>query len=214
MQDDIFAAGEADNWFRRNRDHLGVHGDPLTDLVVAAGLQPRSVIEVGAANGYRVAALRERFGCRAVAVDLSEEAVADGRARHPEVEFHVGRIDAVPVADAFDLVVVSFVLHWVDRHVLLRAVAEVDRLVADGGHLALADFLPDANVRVRYGHLPDDDVWTYKQDYPALFVASGLYRIVGSVAGAHGGPVPADDVPSNERVGMALLRKDAVGNYD
>ncbi len=213
MQDDIFARGEADRWFERNRERLGSTPDTLTDLVRSAGITPRSIIELGAANGYRVAGLARTFGCRAMAVDLSAEAIADGRRRYPEVEFLHAPITGVPTVDCFDLVIVNFVLHWIDRRNLMRSVAEIDRLVADGGCLALGDFLPDNRTRTVYGHLPPGEVWTYKQDYPSVFCASGLYRVLAAAAGGHGTQVPSPGVPAGERVGFSLLEKSLQACY-
>ena len=69
-----------------------------------------------------------------------------------------------------------YVLHWVDRSTLTRTVCAIDGLVGDGGLLILGDFLPDYPQRRRYHHLPDEDLYTFKQDYPALFTGLGLYR--------------------------------------
>lgn len=209
-----FLAGEGDRWFERNRPATETYdpdGDPLVRLVTLAGRVPTAVIEVGASAGYRVAALVERWGCRGVAVDPSEAAVAAGRRRFPQVAFAVGTMDRVPVDDAFDLVIVNFVFHWVARSVLLASMAEVDRLVADGGYLAIGDFLPFGQVRTPYRH--QADLWTYKQDYGEVFCSSGLYCRLATVTGEHGGPVPSGEVDPMHRVAYSLLHKSLDGHY-
>jgi hypothetical protein len=50
-------------------------------------LRPSSVLEIGAANGFRLAVISERYGARVVAVEPSVEAIVDGKARFPCVEF-------------------------------------------------------------------------------------------------------------------------------
>jgi hypothetical protein len=35
---------------------------------------------------------------------------------------------------------------------------------------------PSLPQRVRYHHLPDQDVWTYKQNYGEIFLSSNLTR--------------------------------------
>jgi len=211
-QDEVFAVSEGDRWFARNADHLSVHDDAVVRLVDLCGLRPRSVCELGAANGYRVAELQRRFGCRAVAVDASAAAVAAGRRAFPSIEVVHARIDAVPLDGAFELVIVNFVLHWVQRSHLMAAAAEIDRLVVDGGHLVIGDFLPSTNTMVPYHHLPGSGVWTFKQDYARLFTASGLYQAVLTLVGAHGGALPASDTADAERVGYAVLHK-SLGAY-
>jgi SAM-dependent methyltransferase len=89
-QDQIFAAFEGDRWFRRNKDALE-RFDPEADLPLKLmelyHLRPSSVLEIGAANGFRLAAISERYGARVVAVEPSVEAIVDGKARFPCVEF-------------------------------------------------------------------------------------------------------------------------------
>jgi SAM-dependent methyltransferase len=178
-----------------------------------AGVRPRNVLEVGCANGVRLAALRDRHGCRVVGVEPSSEARLDGNRRFPGIELHRGRADAVPVAGPFELVIVSFVFHWVDRAVLLRSVGEIDRLVADGGYLAIGDFDPPFPHRTPYHHLPEGVVWTYKQNYATLFDASHLYRTVLSFSAGTDAHVPSPTAPPDQRVAYRLLAKSYDDGY-
>jgi SAM-dependent methyltransferase len=212
-QDRVFADFEANNWFRRNRPSLAQFA-PASDLplrlVELAGLRPRAALEVGAANGVRLAALHDRYETKVMAVEPSDEAIQDGRARFPCVEFRKGLAHDVPVDGEFDLVIVNFVLHWVDRRQLYRTIKELDRLVADGGFLLIGDFDPTNYVRVRYHHLPKQEIFTYKQDYASLFISSGLYHRIAFIAGMHGrtaGDEPDRNQEENERIGAWLLRK-------
>lgn len=217
-QHDTFLHGEGDAWFARNAAALepdrAAGRDPVLRLLDRAGLRPASVLEVGAANGYRLAALAACTGCRATALEPSARALADGQARFPGVRFVRGLAHAMPELPdaAFDLIIVHFVLHWVDRVRLLATVAEIDRVLSNGGCLVVGDFLPDSPQKVKYHHLPDADVWTYKQDYAALWLASGLYRLVDERTFDHAHPTaPAADASARARV--ALLRKDLHGLY-
>lgn len=214
-QDDIFQASEADNWFRRNREALG-RFDPGLDLPLRLldlyDLRPRSVLEIGAANGYRVAAIAHKYGARATAVEPSAEAIADGAARYPEVAFVQATGSQVPLTATFDLVVVNFVFHWIDRAMLLRSVAEVDRLLRDGGFLIIGDFLPSNRLQVQYHHLPGEHVYTYKQDYAAVFQASGLYHPIGLFTG-RAGSKRSEPAPEDERTGVWLLQKQLSEHY-
>jgi SAM-dependent methyltransferase len=218
-QDSLFDQGEADRWFQRNRDAILSRDltadDPPMLLLLASGLRPTNCLEVGASNGFRLEAIRQRLGCRVTAVEPSEEAIRDGRERFSQVRFVRGLAhDLTGLADGeFDLVVVSFVLHWVDRAWLLRTVAELDRVLADGGHVLLADFDPGGPQRVAYHHLPGQDVWTYKQDYPALWQASCLYRTVERRAFDHRSHRFGESIPPEHHCVAAMLRKDARGIY-
>ena len=212
-QDLVFAAGEGDRWFARNRSALAdpdrVARDPILRVLELIALTPKDAIEIGAANGYRLAALTRRSGCRTTAVEISEDAIRDGRERYPEIEFLSGLTSDLPVESGrqFDLVIVSFVLHWVDRSTLLRSVAEIDRVVRPLGHLVIADFLPRAPERVDYHHLPGAGVWTYKQDYAEIFLVTRLYERAALLTYEADNWAWAVDVDPAHRCAVSVLRK-------
>ncbi|HXG51798.1 MAG TPA: class I SAM-dependent methyltransferase [candidate division Zixibacteria bacterium] len=216
QQDSLFALGEGDRWFARNRAALR-NFDPGADLPLRLlelyGLGPRSVLEIGAADGFRLAEIRARTGARGVAVEPSARAAAEGRARFPDIEFVRGIAHAVPLRGAFDLVIVNFVFHWISRANLLRAIAEVDRLVADGGSLILGDFQPSNRFQIPYHHLPASEVYTFKQDYAASFLASGLYHPVCLLTRGHGARRLQAGVAEDQRIGAWLLHKAEQGHY-
>lgn len=215
-QDEVFSAFEGDNWFRRNRPAIE-RFDPEHDLPLKLirlyGISPAAVLEVGAANGYRLAELAECYGARAVAVEPSADARADGERRYPAVTFLPGALDAIPTAATFDLVIINFVFHWVDRSRLLRAVAEIDRVVADNGFLIIGDFHPSNQLRVPYHHLPAQEIYTYKQNYAATFLTSGLYHPVCLLTGIHDRGQLTTDVTQDALAGVWLLRKSLEGHY-
>lgn len=211
-----FLAGESDRWFERNRDALA-DLDPTDDsplrIVESYGLRPHNVLEVGAANGYRLAALAELYGCRVNGIEPSAAAVADGLSRFPSVRLQTGVGHSIPFDESFDLVIVNFVFHWVDRSLLLKTMAEIDRVVGDGGFLIIGDFLPSHPTRRPYHHLPGRGVFTYKQDYAAVFIASGSYQTIAMLCGDHSSKVPTPVVDDDDRVATWLLRKTVDGLY-
>jgi SAM-dependent methyltransferase len=215
-QDQVFSESEADQWFLRNREALKADWDKdfVLRLLNLYGLQPRSAVEVGAANGYRVASIQERLGVEvAVAVEPSVAAVDDGRSRFPQVRFVTGTAASIDMDEQFDLVIVNGVLTWIDRATLFRSLAEVDRLVCDGGYLIVGDFLPAGKTRVRYHHRPEDQVFTYKQDYAAAFLSSGLYQPVAMLSAVYPTMQLMPSEPASERWATWLLRKSLQANY-
>ena len=209
-QTEIFRSGEGDNWFARNAPHLGgsAAGDHVGAAVerLAAGSGVGSVCEIGCANGWRLGALAERLprSTRLAGSDVSAMAIEAGRQRWPGIDLRVGAADAPNLDRAFDVVIVSFVLHWVARPKLAASIAAIDALVRDGGHLVLADFLPDRPCARRYHHRDDVELFTYKQDYAACFEGLGFYAAVERELYAHGGGSVADE---QDRAVCAVLRK-------
>jgi SAM-dependent methyltransferase len=216
LQDKVFSDFEGDRWFERNQRALNTF-NPEADLplrlITLYGLTPGRVLEIGAANGFRLAQIHQRTGAEAVALEPSARAVLDGKVSFPFITFIRGTASAVPLRESFDLVIISFVFHWIDRHSLLRVVAEIDRLVNEGGYLLIADFHPVNHLQVRYHHLQEEEVFTYKQDYAATFLASGLYHPVSFLSTHHSNKELRAHVDENERIGTWLLRKDLQAHY-
>lgn len=215
-QDEIFEASEGDRWFERNAAALG-RLDPDNDRVIRVldlyGIRPRRALEIGAANGFRLAAIAQRYGTVAVGIEPSAKAVLDGRSRFPGITLHQGLAHRLPIESEFDLVILNFVLHWVGRQRLLKVVAEIDRCIADDGYLAIGDFYPRNLVRNRYHHLPGEGVQTFKQDYAAIFVASGLYQQIGLMTGRYDSDAPMTGVLEHDRAALTLLQKKLTDLY-
>jgi SAM-dependent methyltransferase len=216
-QDEVFAAYEGNNWFQRNRSVLE-HFDPEADLPLKLmklyQMNPRTVLEVGAANGYRLAEISQQHGTKVVAVEPSREAILDGRLRFPRVEFVQGVASAIPLERSFDVIIVNGVFCWMERTTLLRSVAEIDRLLLDKGFLIIGDFYPSNQLKTHYHHLADQEMYTYKQDYAAPFLSSGLYRTVCLLTADHSSKALETDVPENDRFGTWLLRKSVNDLYE
>lgn len=218
-QDEIFLTGEGDNWFSRNRHALSDAQGPdwPLELIQRLGHRERfrKILELGCANGWRLAKLKSLIpGAECTGVDASREAIDDGNARFPGIRLHQGLLADVPLREEFDLVIVNFVLHWVDRRSLLQTFSEIDRLVAEKGVLVLGDFLPDAPSKRRYHHRLDAEIYTYKQDYPKAFEATGLYRELARVTFSHDDPrLVIQSSSSSERGGCVLLEKSLQSYY-
>ena len=114
----------------------------LFDVVVREGdLRGRRVLEVGAGTGRLTAALAERALAKVWAVDASPEMLAVARRKAPRgVAFKEARAEALPFKDGwFERAVAMLVVHVLDRPL---AFAELRRVLADDGRLAIATFDP------------------------------------------------------------------------
>jgi SAM-dependent methyltransferase len=214
FQDEIFADSEGNAWFRRNSAALNADGrrDPVLDLLrqlpAERRARVRSMCDVGCANGGRLANLREWFpnATRIAGFDASADAIEAGTLAHEGLDLRVGLVAEPPFEGRFDLVTIGFVMHWVDRSLLTRAIAEIDALVADGGLLVIADFLPDRPCRRNYHHRGDLDLFTYKQDYPRTFAGLGTYRELSRFTFDHGVGTPSVS-SDQDRAVCAVLQK-------
>jgi SAM-dependent methyltransferase len=223
LQDDVFLEDEGNAWFQRNRVALEAsaqdrHDWPLTmigrlDEARRTGIG--SVVELGCSNGWRLARLGKTLPARLVGVDASADAVADGVARYPGLSLLQGGLADLPLREQFDLTIVFFVLHWIDRSNVARCIAEIDRVTRDGGLLVLGDFLPDYPQRRSYHHRPPEaGMFTYKQDYAKIFEAMGTYREIARSTFDH--EHPGDHIKtaaSGSRCVCTVLQKSLTGFY-
>jgi len=218
LQDDIFLNYEGDAWFNRNAKTLGknLENDFPLKLIDLLNLKPARILEIGAANGYRLAEISHRLGSGTyVAIEPSSKAIEDGQKRFPFIEFRRGLMHDLPLEndEVFDLVIVNFVFHWISRDKLLCSVAELDRVIAEGGYLILGDFLPDVPTKVKYHHLQDEEVFTYKQDYEEIFLSSGLFTRVAQLTFDHDTHSLTPDVSGERRGVVSCLRKNKENLY-
>ncbi len=215
-QEEHFFDSEGDQWFLRNQNVLHADSekwDAPIAFLERYGLTPKTVLEIGCSNGWRLGRIHKQFGSRCVGVEPSAEAIAEGQTHYSDVTFHRGLASSVPLQETFDVVIVHFVLHWVGRDLLFQALTEIDRLVAPGGYLIIGDFLPDTVVRTPYHHLPNADMFTYKIDYAAMFTATSIYKTIAHDTFVYNGRMPKADVPGNDRGACTLLRKSSIDFY-
>ena len=217
IQDQIFWSGEGDAWFRRNREKfLEVENDWPIKLLLSMPLGEREyeVLELGSSNGWRLHKLAALIKGKFYGIDASQVAIEDGRSRYPELRLEQAVLSEVPLKREFDIVIVNYVLHWVDRKTLARSLSEIDRLVRNQGYLVVGDFLPDYPQRRPYHHRPEEEIFTYKQDYVRIFESYGTYKEISRVTYNHDDPTAALAVADyNSRGVCSLLKKDIQEYY-
>jgi SAM-dependent methyltransferase len=121
-------------YHRHFGDLTGQFADPL---LTAAGVGDGSrVLDVASGPG-QVAGKAAARGASVIGVDVSPGMVELVRRLHPDVEFRVGDAHRLPDPDgSFDAVVANLVMPHLADHA--RAVAEMRRVLVDGGRLALS----------------------------------------------------------------------------
>ena len=216
-QEEVFGTSEGDHWYQRNAkamDTKQAEADKVIQLLDFVGHQPKSVLEVGCADGYRLEFFRERYGSTAAGIEISPEAIEAGKQKYPEIDLSVGSASDLSAYEtgAFDCVIMYGVFVWIDRSLLLKVCAELDRVLADGGIIIISDFYPDTPRKVDYHHV-DDEVWTYKQDYAAIFSATNLYTEEAHLNFSLATKEVGVGIEYRDRYCIKALRKDLDGRY-
>jgi ubiquinone/menaquinone biosynthesis C-methylase UbiE len=107
-------------------------------LVREGDLGGRRVLDVGCGTGRFAAALSDR--AKVWGVDQSPEMLEVARVRAPAVRFKQASVDALPFKDGwFERATMWLVVHLLDRPL---AYAEIRRVLAAGGRIAVATFDP------------------------------------------------------------------------
>lgn len=214
MERDTLWLAEGNNWFIRNRQMLGnaamLEYDWPLRLIRLYGLDPRTIVEVGCSNGWRLAALSENGRRICIGVDASADAITDGETRYPKLDLRHALATCLPLpASTADLVIVSYLYHWIPREDLLTVISECERILRPGGFLILADFAPDQLTVTPYKHRVGVSTWKLPDGYAGLFLATGLYREVARVTYNHDDHDNRADTPSERRGCCALLVKES-----
>jgi SAM-dependent methyltransferase len=214
MQKQRFVTGEADAWFRRNREHLAdplaaAAADPVVRIVAEDAWRASRILEIGAGTGWRVSRLCQLLGAEGAALDPSSAALAAGRAADPAIQYVCGTADRLPFPDGrFDLVVFGFCLYLCDLEDLFRIGCEADRVLSDGGRLVIYDFHSEVPYRRQYRHA--DGLFTHKMDFGRIFDWHPAYRAMRRDILVHPGGSPDN---ADDKVAVSILRKDIASGY-
>lgn len=181
----IWLESEGDKWFLRNKGYLGKDSDILLLLLELYSIKPKNVLEIGAANGYRLSKLHEKYKSDVIAVEPSQEAIKDGKKKYPFIKFIRSTCEDLNLPQKFDLVIVNFVFHWIYRENLYLCVEKIDKILEKEGHLIVGDFGTEYFFKRKYHHLKDANLYTWKGPYWELFTKSGQYLEIAKLRFNH-----------------------------
>lgn len=193
-QTDLFNKGEGDAFYERNKNKPR-HPDPVLAVMAHIKLKPKYVVEFGCGNGWRLEQINETYKPKwCVGYEPSERAVTE------RVIPTVFKSDALLALfkirnDYYDTVIFGFCLYLIDRESLMLIAAHTDRILKDGGHIVIHDFMPEYPYRRPYEH--KEGVWSYKMDHSKLWLCHPGYKLIFSKG-------KGDD---DGRTGVTVLQK-------
>jgi demethylmenaquinone methyltransferase/2-methoxy-6-polyprenyl-1,4-benzoquinol methylase len=136
--------------YDKTNDLLSFGQSRLWRGIVAKAVDPKSgqsVLDMAAGTGTSTAAFA-RPGVRLVAGDFSEGMLAEGRKRHPEIEFVFADATKLPFkAKEFDATTISFGLRNVVD--VEAALSEMFRVTKPGGRIVICEFSKVTNPALR-----------------------------------------------------------------
>jgi SAM-dependent methyltransferase len=198
---------EGDNWFLRNKNFLGKGFDMPLFLMELYLIKPGNVLEVGAANGYRLAKIHEVYNSDVTGIEPSRNAIEDGISKYPFIRFIRSTCECFDLQEKFDLIIVNFVFHWIYRENLYVCVNKIDQNLKEGGYLILGDFGPEYFFKRKYHHLKDANFYTWKMSYWELFTRSGKYLEIAKLRFNHDTHKLSPDINIDNMGTTVLLKK-------
>ena len=100
----------------------------------------------------------------------------------------------------------EFILHWIDRKNLLFSIEQIDKMLKEDGYLIIGDFQIPFNIKNRYHHIKNTEVFTFKCCYKEIFKQSGCYLEIASFSFNHDEKV-FKNIDLNNYFVISLLRK-------
>jgi demethylmenaquinone methyltransferase/2-methoxy-6-polyprenyl-1,4-benzoquinol methylase len=136
--------------YDKTNDLLSFGQSRLWRGIVAKAVDPRSgqsILDMAAGTGSSTVAFA-RPGVRLVAGDFSEGMLAEGRKRHPEIEFVFADATKLPFKEKeFDATTISFGLRNVVD--VEAALSEMFRVTKPGGRIVICEFSKVTNPVLR-----------------------------------------------------------------
>lgn len=180
FQREIWAGGVGDDWYKRNKAALG-NRDMASDALKHLKMTPNDILEIGAANGWRLKKLKDSYGCNVRGIDISKDAIEDAV---EGIQIDYGFAHDLPYpSNSFDVVIFGFCLCFISPEDWLSIVSESNRVLRDNGVIVLYDFMGTRFVKRRMTGIMADKaleekpVYLYNFDWPSLWLIHPGYKV-------------------------------------
>ena len=181
-----------DEWYEANKTDFGKKPDPVQAIIESSGIRPKTIVEVGCANGWRLRRLWEKYGCEIAGIEPSAKAVKEGNETWANGALFEGTADKLPFRDgSVDLLIYAYCLVWCDPSDLFKIVAEGHRVLANGGGLVIWDRQDVWPVRYPCAVLGSKQdagngpltytTYFYVMDHTKLWLAHPSYKKIGDL---------------------------------
>jgi len=209
-----FLNGEGDAYYARNAKAPSLYEESIDIEFICKTLSNfrsdiSNILEIGCADGRKLATLSEYFDADGFGIDPSklaiDSAVNLAKGTAASLDYAIGSATNLPYEDEqFDLVFIGFCLYLIPPRDIYRAIQEADRVLRGGRFIAILDFdYGHLNVNP-YSHAPG--IFSYKSNYSHLFTALGYYHQISKWNFSIRGDSFSTD--RNERVAIEILYKE------
>lgn len=172
----IFLTEEGNNYFQRNINLLTTNNkDIILRNLDIKNINNKTIIELGCSNGWRLNQMKTISPLNNyIGLDTSIDAINFGKSNYEGINFLHGSIDNIDLSDNIcDIVLIPFVLMYVDRNLLLKTIFEIDRITKNNGMIIITDFYSNRPRKNAYKHY--ENTFIYKQNYFNIFTSTNNY---------------------------------------
>jgi ubiquinone/menaquinone biosynthesis C-methylase UbiE len=121
------------------------------------------------------------------------------------LDFQTGLATQLPYQDKkFDLVFFGFCLYLIEPNEIFKAVMEADRVLRNGGFLAILDFDYGQLCVNPYKHAPG--IFSYKNHYSQIFTSSNYFHQISKWSFSHSDN--SFTAEKDERLSIEVLYKE------
>lgn len=170
----------------------------------------KKLLEIGCCYGYNLAYLKKNLDFCGYGIEPSRKAIAYGKQLFGDsIELVHGTADNLPYADDFfNVVLVGTCLYQVDRTLLVRTLAEIDRVLMNGGFLVISDFDPPFACKRENKH--NNLTPVYKDNYGDMILHAPFnYVLVEKRSYSFGGAL-VFPIDIQDRMSTQILYKEII----
>jgi ubiquinone/menaquinone biosynthesis C-methylase UbiE len=206
-QKDVFIKQEGDQWFKRNLDRDSNNFEDVNPLLPLVK-DKFKLLEIGTSDGIKldyIARKKSNINLSLFGIDPSFDSISSGTQKYPSLNLKQGTSDKLDFDNEFfDIVILGFCLYLVDRDLLFKTIAEVDRVLKEGGYVVITDFETPYPIKRKYEH--HKDCFSYKNNYSNFFLGGAHYTLINKIHFSHTTKIFNEDI--NERVSTSILFKE------
>lgn len=178
MNKEKFYNFEGNNYFKRNENNLSIDNDIILKNFDINTYNNLNILEIGCSNGWRLNEFNKINNTNNYyGLDPSLDAIENGKENFKNINFIHGTMDKIDLPDlTCDIIFIPFVFMYIDRHLLLTCISEIDRILKNNGTLIITDFYSNVPRKNMYKHT--DNTYIYKQNYFEVFTSSNNYFLL------------------------------------
>lgn len=162
-----------------NRDQIELSNN-IYNATKTFNSLPREVLDIGCAFGGTIFELKNKFEhTRFFGIDPGQNSIelANKNLKDERISFLEGFSDDLPFQDnKFDIVILTYVLQWIPRNLLIKTISEVDRVVKNGGLVYIEEYLPNKPITSKSHH--HDQIYIFKDNYSEFFTVYPWFKEV------------------------------------